>query len=50
MYIIYFQNIEFSKDRIGVCIKTILSKKFELLFIEVLKSDLNYNPMLICNN
>ena len=50
MYIIYFQKIEFFKDRIGVCIKNTLRNNSNRFFFEVLKSDLNHDPMLICNN
>ena len=50
MYIIYFQNIEFFKDRIGGCIKTTFNNNSNCFFFEVLKSDLNHDPMLICNN
>ena len=33
MYIIYFQNIECFKDRIGMCIKTTLSNNSNCFFL-----------------
>ena len=36
MYIIYFQNIEFFKDRIGVCIKTTFNNNSNCFFLKFL--------------